>query len=161
MSVRTKEKKAAAPVDTLKKRSQLFEIWDRLRTNKLAMVGMGIVIVLILLAAAAAAAYVLGYGYPLQEKVAQDFLNATVSEQSTDAYWNSSVTQESRDAQMAALKDVSTYEVIAVERNTSNSLVYVKTALKDGGTAYYQLMMGRDLIGWDVEYVELYFPSEH
>ena len=50
MSVRTKEKKAAAPVDTLKKRSQLFEIWDRLRTNKLAMVGMGIVIVLILCA---------------------------------------------------------------------------------------------------------------
>lgn len=124
-------------------------------------VALGVVIVLILLAAAAAAAYVLGYGYPLQEKVAQDFLNATVSEQSTDAYWNSSVTQESRDAQMAVLKDVSTYEVIAVERNTSNSLVYVKTALKDGGTAYYQLMMGRDLIGWDVEYVELYFPSEH
>ena len=50
MSVRTKEKKAATPVDTLKKRSQLFEIWDRLRTNKLAMVGMGIVIVLILCA---------------------------------------------------------------------------------------------------------------
>ena len=42
MSVRTKEKKAAAPVGTLKKRSQLFEIWDRLRTNKLAMVGMEI-----------------------------------------------------------------------------------------------------------------------
>lgn len=124
-------------------------------------VALGVVIVLILLAAAAAVAYIFGYGYPLQEKVAQNFLDATISEQSTDAYWNSSVTQESRDAQMAALKDVSTYEVIAVERNTSNSLVYVKTALKDGGTAYYQLMMGRDLIGWDVEYVELYFPSEH
>ena len=34
-----------APV--LKKRSQLFEIWDRLKTNRLAMVGMAIVLVLI------------------------------------------------------------------------------------------------------------------
>ena len=47
MSVRTKEKKAAAPVGTLKKRSQLFEIWDRLRTNKLAMVGLFIVVVIV------------------------------------------------------------------------------------------------------------------
>lgn len=40
----------AAPDNSLKKRSQLLEIWDRLKTNKLAMVGMAIVIVLILCA---------------------------------------------------------------------------------------------------------------
>ncbi len=34
-----------APV--IKKRSQLFEIWDRLKTNKLAMVGMVIVLLLV------------------------------------------------------------------------------------------------------------------
>ena len=53
MSASTKDKKkksSEAPDNTLKKRSQVFEIWDRLKTNKLAMVGMGIVIVLILCA---------------------------------------------------------------------------------------------------------------
>lgn len=38
------------PEDSLKKRSQLLEIWDRLKTNKLAMVGMAIVLLLIVCA---------------------------------------------------------------------------------------------------------------
>ncbi len=46
----TKTMKANAPDSSLKKRSQLLEIWDRLKTNKLAMVGMGIVVILILCA---------------------------------------------------------------------------------------------------------------
>ena len=38
------------PEGSLKKRSQLLEIWDRLKTNKLAMVGMAIVLLLIVCA---------------------------------------------------------------------------------------------------------------
>lgn len=119
-----------------------------------------VVIVIIALMGAAAAAYVYGYGYPLQEKVAQEFLDAAKADQSTDAYWSPNISQESRDSQMAVLEGVSSYEIIAVQRSTSNSTVYVKATLDAGGTTYYELTMGRDLIGWDVEYVELYFPSE-
>lgn len=41
---------AVLPDDPLKKRSQLFDIWDRLKQNKLAMVGMVIVILLVVCA---------------------------------------------------------------------------------------------------------------
>ncbi|MGN0038494.1 MAG: tetratricopeptide repeat protein [Coriobacteriales bacterium] len=129
--------------------------------NRGLKVALGIVIVLILLAAAAAFAYVRGYGYPLQEQVAQRFLDAAIASESTDVYWNESVTQESRETQMAVLEGIESYEVAAVERGLSNSTVYVEAALEEGGTAYYEVMMGRDLISWNIEYVELYFPSEH
>ena len=129
--------------------------------NRGLKVALGIVIVLILLAAAAALAYVRGYGYPLQEQVAQRFLDAAIASESTDAYWNDAVTQESRESQMAVLEGISSYQVAAVERNVSNSTVYVEATLEEGGTAYYEVMMGRDLISWNIEYVELYFPSEH
>ena len=122
---------------------------------------LALLIIVLLVVAAGAAAYVKGYGYPLQEKVAQEFLSCAVADQSTDAYWSSNISQDSRDAQMAVLKGVSSFEVIAVERSVSNSTVYVKASLEAGGSAYYELTMGRDLVGWDVEYVELYFPSEH
>ena len=102
-----------------------------------------------------------GYGYPLQEQVAQRFLDAAIASESTDAYWNDAVTQESRESQMAVLEGISSYQVAAVERNVSNSTVYVEATLEEGGTAYYEVMMGRDLISWNIEYVELYFPSEH
>lgn len=123
-------------------------------------IALAFVIVILALVAAAAAAYVYGYGWPLQEKVAQEFLAAAVADQSTDAYWSPNISQESRDSQMAVLDSVKDYEVIAVERSTSSSIVYVKATLDAGGTSYYELTMGRDLVSWDVEYVELYFPSE-
>ena len=124
-------------------------------------VALVFVIILILLAAAAAAAYVCGYGWPTQESVARDFMAAVVSDQSTDEYWNDTVTKESRESQMTVLEDATTYDIVAVERSMSNSTVYVSSTLEEGGKAYYQIVMGRKLISWDIQYVELYFPSEH
>ena len=129
--------------------------------NRGLKAALAVVIVLILLAAAGALAYVQGYGYPLQEQVAERFLTAASAGESTDSLWNDSVAQESRESQMAVLEGVSSHKVIAVERGVSNSTVYVEATLAEGGTAYYEVMMGRDLISWNIEYVELYFPSEH
>lgn len=131
------------------------------RGNRGLKAALAVVIVLILLAAAGALAYVQGYGYPLQEQVAERFLAAASAGESTDSLWNDSVAQESRESQMAVLEGVSSHKVIAVERGVSNSTVYVEATLAEGGTAYYEVMMGRDLISWNIEYVELYFPSEH
>lgn len=122
-------------------------------------VALVIVVLLLIVAAAGVALYMKGYGYPLQETVAQEFLQAATNDQSTDIYWDGSVAQESRDSQMAVLEDVTNTQVIAVERNIASSTVYASGVLKDGGTAYFQIAMGRDLISWNVQFVELYFPS--
>lgn len=124
-------------------------------------IALGVVIVLILLVVACAVAYVRGYGWPLQEAVAKDFVAAASAGQSTDAYWDDSVTQESRDSQMTVLEGVTDSQVIAVMRSSSSSEVYMSATLNGGGKVYYEITMGRNLIGWDVQFVELYFPSEH
>lgn len=122
-------------------------------------VALVIVVLLLIAAAAGVVLYVKGYGYPLQETVAQEFLQAATNDQSTDVYWDSSVAQESRDSQMAVLEDVTNTQVIAVERSITSSTVYASGVLKDGGTVYFQIAMGRDLVSWNVQFVELYFPS--
>ncbi len=123
---------------------------------KIALV---IVILLLVVAGAGVAAYMCGYGYPLQETVAQEFLQAAANEQSTDTYWDDSVTQESRDSQMAVLDGVASTQVIAVERSMTSSTVYASGTLQEGGTVYFQITMGRNMVSWNVQFLELYFPS--
>lgn len=47
MTVSEKKTQESLQAPVLKKRSQIFEIWDRLKTNRLAIIGMVIVLVLI------------------------------------------------------------------------------------------------------------------
>lgn len=119
-----------------------------------------VAVLLVLLAAAACFAYAKGFGYPTQESVTRQFITAAANGHSTDAFWAESVLQESREAQIGALDGVVSAEVVAVERNISQSTVYVNATLEEGGQVYYEVVLGRDGISWVVEYVELYFPSE-
>ena len=118
-----------------------------------------VVVVLIVLVAAAIGAYVMGYGYPTAESVAQGFFAAAQDKQSTDAYWDDSVEASSRSSQLAALSGISGYSVEGVERSMAQTSVYVKSTLQEGGDIYYELVLSRDGLGWKVQYVELYFPS--
>ncbi len=119
-----------------------------------------VLIVVIVLLAAAAAAFFLGFGYPLQEDVVDDFMSAAIDDGDTNQYWDSEVDEATRASQLSMLEGVSSYEVVAVKRSTTESSVYVQAQLEAGGNIYYDFVLGRDGIGWQVEYVELYFPSQ-
>ena len=43
----------------------------------------------------------------------------------------------------------------------TDSTVYVSAETEQGGQMQYKLSMVRDLIGWKVSNVELYFPSQN
>ncbi len=118
------------------------------------------VILCILVAGAACAAYVLGYGYPLQEDVADDFFAAVQNDADTSQYWASDVDEATRESQMASLSNLTSYNVEAVQRSMGQSIVYVKGTLAEGGQIDYELVMSRHNISWAIEYVELYFPSQ-
>lgn len=123
-------------------------------------VAIVIVVLAILLAAAGAAAYVMGYGYPLQEDVADDFFAAVQQGGDTSQYWAGDVDEATRESQMAALENLTSYNVEAVQRSMGQSVVYVKGTLAEGGQIDYELVMSRHNISWAIEYVELYFPSQ-
>ena len=52
-------------------------------------------------------------------------------------------------------------EVLGVDKSMSNSTVYVKATTDQGGKVQYKISMVRDLIGWKISNVELYFPSQN
>ena len=123
-------------------------------------IAIGIVILLIVLVGAAIGAYALGYGYPTAESVATEFFNAAQNQKSTDAYWDSSVDSDSRTSELATLTGVSGCTIESIQRNMSQTIVYVKSTLKEGGDIYYELELARNNIGWKVKYLGLYFPSK-
>ena len=43
----------------------------------------------------------------------------------------------------------------------SSSVVYATAQAPEGGDVHYRVSLSRDLIGWKVAGVELYFPSQN
>ncbi|MGI6031880.1 MAG: tetratricopeptide repeat protein [Coriobacteriales bacterium] len=137
---------------------------DRKKARKSRGVGLKVAILIVVLAilvvGAGAVAYVLGYGYPMQEDIARDFFAAAQSGSDTSQYWASDVDESSQNSQMAVLGDLTSYNVEAVSRSMSQTTVYVKGTLSEGGQVDYELVMSRNGISWAIEYIELYFPSQ-
>lgn len=123
-------------------------------------IAIAFVILLILAGLAGAAAYFFGYGYPLQEQVTQEFFAAAQSGGNTSAYWAEDVDSGTRKAQETSLAGVTSYSVEAVQRSMSQSAVFVKASLQEGGQIDYEVVLTRKGISWAIEYVQLYFPSE-
>lgn len=118
------------------------------------------VVICILIAAAACVAYVLGYGYPLQETVTEDFFAAVQDDGDTSQYWAKDVSPSMQRAQEASLTDLSSYSVEAVQRSMNQTAVFVKATLAQGGNIDYEVVLTRDGISWAIQFVQLYFPSE-
>ncbi len=123
-------------------------------------IAITIVVVLILLVGAAIGAYALGYGYPTAESVTSEFLSAAQNQKSTDSYWDDSVDSDSRTSELATLTGVSGCSIESVQRGMTQTIVYVKSTLKEGGDIYYELELARNNISWKVKYLGLYFPSK-
>ena len=118
------------------------------------------VVICILIAAAACVAYVVGYGYPLQETVTEDFFAAVQDDGDTSQYWAKDVSPSMQRAQEASLTDLSSYSVEAVQRSMNQTAVFVKATLAQGGNIDYEVVLTRDGISWAIQFVQLYFPSE-
>lgn len=136
---------------------------DRKRKRKSRGVGLKVAIVIVILAilvvGAGCAAYMMGYGYPSQEDVTRNFFAAVQNGDDTDQYWAKDVDQTARESQTATLANMTAYNVEGVERSSSQTAVYVKGTLREGGQIEYKTVLARDGLSWAVEYIELYFPS--
>lgn len=136
---------------------------DRKRKRKSRGVGLKVAIVVVILAilvvGAGCAAYMMGYGYPSQEDVTRNFFAAVQNGDDTDQYWANDVDETARKSQVATLANMTAYNVEGVERSSSQTAVYVKGTLREGGQIEYKTVLARDGLSWAVEYIELYFPS--
>ena len=118
-----------------------------------------LVIVLLLLAAAAAGLvlYMQGFGYPTQEAVVEQLFDNPASESN----YANGITSEDITEMSKLIADGSTITIDGVDKSMSSSTAYVTATTPQGGDITYEVSLVRDMIGWKVSNLELYFASQH
>ena len=117
-----------------------------------------VIIVLVLVALGSGLfLYTQGYGFPTQETViTQLFENPS----SSTVYANG--ISESDIADMSALiPEGTTATVDGMNRSMSSTTAYVTGMTPKGGAITYEVTLVRDMIGWKVSNVDLYFASQN
>ncbi|MCL2888885.1 MAG: hypothetical protein FWE65_00505, partial [Eggerthellaceae bacterium] len=104
---------------------------------------------------AAAYAYTQGYGWPTQESVIEEFFANPKGSMDT-------LFVETNDRIVDLVNQVVTDPNVAIDgMNTSMSetVAYVTAHTSQGGEVAYKVILVRDLIGWKISHVEIYFPA--
>lgn len=143
-----------------------LEQWSRglaKQERKRKNVGLKILVVLILLIlvafGAAVYAYTQGFGYPSQETVVQElFANPSSAKQEVIA---EDVSNENAEAMLQLVQQDANIVIDGLDKSMSDSTAYVTADTPEGGQVRYKVSLVRDMIGWKVVNVELYFPSQN
>lgn len=131
---------------------------ERKRRNTGLKVLVIAVVVILLIFGAGVFAYTQGYGYPTQESVALQLF--TDADNASDCFADG-VDEAAVNAVMAAVVKDDKATVAGVNKAMSESTVYVNAQTELGGPLTYEVSMVRDMIGWKVSDVELYFASQN
>ncbi len=118
-----------------------------------------LVIVVLVLVALAAGLFLFtqGFGWPTQEAVAQQVF----SDPTAKANYAGSLTEEDIADIASIIPEGSTVKVDGVNKSMSASTAYVTATTPQGGEIEYEVSLVRDMIGWKVSNVELYFVSQN
>ena len=118
-----------------------------------------IIVVLLLAVGACAFLYTQGFGFPTQESVVQQlFADPSNASQTVIA---EGVSEEDAASMTDLVVQTSSVGIDGMEKSMSSSAVYATALTPEDGEVHYRIMLSRDLIGWKVAGVELYFPSQN
>lgn len=118
-----------------------------------------VILVLVVLAFGAAAfGYVQGYGYPTQESVATE-LFADPDAAVETVFCAEIGTDKAKTLAKSVIKS-NEVTVDGVNRSMNESTVYVTAKTDQGGSVKYELTMVRDMLGWKIANVELFYASQ-
>lgn len=131
---------------------------DRKRRNVGLKILIAFILLLVVAFGGAVFLYTQGFGYPQQADVAKELF--ADPEGSADLF-ASDISADEIASMTAALPAGSDATVDGESRSMRTSTVYVTTQTEEGGEVQYEVSMVRDMIGWKVSDVDLYFPSEH
>lgn len=126
-------------------------------------VGLKVVLIvfffLLVLLGVAAFGYTQGYGYPSQESVVEELFADPDSAASTvfAADLSESNVQEILNQ---VVKD-SDIKIDGMNKSMGETIVYVTAQTKQGADVTYEVKLVRDMIGWKVADVEIYYASQN
>lgn len=118
-----------------------------------------ILVIIVLLGAVCGVGYYLGFGWPLQENVAQDMFAAKTNGGDVNQYLSNSLDDETRQQIVAMVPANATTKVGGITRSMGNSEVAITATLSEGADKTYIVHLVRDGIGWKVESLEEQYAS--
>ncbi len=132
---------------------------DRKRRNVGLKILVALVVVIVLAFAGAVFAYSQGYGYPTQEATVQK-LFADPEAASSEVFADGLAAEDVSSMLDPVVKDANV-SVDGVNRSMSESTAYATAQTEQGGSVTYRINMVRDVLGWKISNIELYFPSQN
>lgn len=132
---------------------------ERKRKNTGLKVVIAIIIVLLLAAAGAGFLYTQGWGMPSQEQVTKQLF--ADPQNAPSAVFSGGVDKAEAESMVKPIAADDSITIDGMDKAMSNSSVYVTATTSDGGDVQYKVDLVRDLIGWKVSNVELYFQSQN
>ena len=145
--------------EELEKWSKGLAKQDRKRRNVGLKVLVAIVLLVVVALGAAVFLYTQGWGYPTQETVVKElFANP---EAASSTVFAKEVDADKAKTMVEPLVADANPAIDGVDKSMSDSTVYVTAKTEQGGDVQYKVSLVRDMIGWKVSSVELYFPSQN
>ncbi len=132
---------------------------ERRRRHVVLKLLLGLVILVLLLLASGVFAYTQGYGYPSQQAVVENLFKAVNTNGDVTTYWVNGDSTSIKHI-MDAVGTTSNVEITYLSQNMTSSEVIAKATLSEGGQVYYHINMVRSQLGWKVNSLEVYYPSE-
>lgn len=132
---------------------------ERRRRSTGLKVLVALILVVVIALAAGLVLYTQGFGWPTQEAVAAELFSDPAS--APGSVFSPNVGADDA-AEMAALVPADPdARIDGVSRTMSTSSAYVTARTDAGAEVQYKVDMVRELVGWKVSNVELYFASQH
>ena len=131
---------------------------DRKRRNVGLKILVTIFFLLLIAAGAAVFLYTQGWGYPMQDTVVKQLFADPEAAAST--VFASEVPAETAQSMVDPVVQDANPVINGMDKSMSESTAYVTAKSPEGGDVQYKVALVRDLIGWKVSSVEVYFPSQ-
>lgn len=120
-----------------------------------------IVIALLIALGVAAFAYTQGYGFPSQEKVVEELFADPGAAATSGTVFVRDMDETDLQEMVSQVVQDASVTVNGVNKTMSESIVYASAHAAQGAEVQYEIHMIRDMFGWKVSDVEIYFPSQH
>lgn len=132
---------------------------DRKRRN----VGLKIAVTLILLVVVAFGVtiflYTQGWGYPTQETVVKELFADPQNAATT--VLSQEIDESAATTMIEPVVQDANPTIDEIDPSMSDSTVYVTAKTAEGGDVQYKVSLVRDMLGWKISAVELYFSSQN
>lgn len=116
-----------------------------------------VIILLLVILGGGLVLYTQGYGYPTQETVVEQVFN----DPGNASNYASGVTADNIESFDVLIPENATITVDGVNKSMSTSTAYVTATTQKGGQLTYEVSLVRDMLGWKVSDISLYFVSQH